>query len=41
VATSRYDLEANPIFTNNAIFPCQQEDFSWETLARLKKLIKA
>jgi radical SAM superfamily enzyme YgiQ (UPF0313 family) len=41
VAVSRYDLEADPIFTNNAIFPCQQEDFSWEPLAKLKKLIKA
>ncbi len=41
VAVSRYDLEADPIFTNNAIFPCQQEDFSWETLAQLKRLIKA
>ena len=38
VATSRYDLEADPIFTNNAIFPCQTEAFSWEALAQLKQL---
>lgn len=38
VASSRYDLESDPVFTNNAIFPCQQEPFSWETLSRLKHL---
>ncbi len=37
-AVSRYDLEADPIFTNNAIFPCQTEAFSWEALSRLKQL---
>jgi radical SAM superfamily enzyme YgiQ (UPF0313 family) len=36
VAASRYDLEADPIYTNNAIFPCQSENFSWEVLTRLK-----
>ncbi|WP_372678375.1 radical SAM protein [Desulfosarcina sp.] len=40
VAASRYDLAADPIFTNNAIFPCQSEDFSWEVLTRLKNLAK-
>ncbi|GAB6907567.1 Radical SAM domain protein [Desulfosarcina cetonica] len=38
VAASRYDLAADPIFTNNAIFPCQSERFSWEVLTRLKQL---
>lgn len=38
VASSRYDLESDPIFTNNAILPCQQEPFSWETLSHLKYL---
>ena len=38
VATSRYDLEADPIFTNNAIMPCQKEPFSWEQISRLKDL---
>lgn len=38
VANSRYDLESDPIFTNNAIFPCQHEDFSWQALSRLKAL---
>ena len=38
VAASRYDLESDPIFTNNAIFPCQSERFSWEVLTRLKHL---
>ncbi len=41
VAVSRYDIEADPVYTNNAIFPCQRESFSWETLARLKRCVKA
>jgi radical SAM superfamily enzyme YgiQ (UPF0313 family) len=40
VATSRYDLEADPIFSNNAIFPCQSETFSWQVLTRLKTLAR-
>jgi radical SAM superfamily enzyme YgiQ (UPF0313 family) len=39
VCASRYDLATDPIYTNNAIFPCQQDAFSWEPVARLKKLI--
>ena len=38
VATSRYDLEADPIFTNNSIIPCQSESFNWETVSALKEL---
>ena len=41
VAVSRYDLEADPVYTNKAIFPCQSESFSWETLVKLKRLVKA
>jgi radical SAM superfamily enzyme YgiQ (UPF0313 family) len=41
VAASRYDLEADPIYSNNAIFPCQSERFSWSTLSRLKQLANA
>ena len=37
-ATSRYDLAADPIFTNNAIMPCQAEPFTWERLTHLKRL---
>jgi radical SAM superfamily enzyme YgiQ (UPF0313 family) len=40
VASSRYDLESDPVFTNNAILPCQKEPFSWETLSHLKNLTK-
>ncbi len=39
LASSRYDLASDPIFTNNAVLPCQKEPFSWETLKRLKNLI--
>jgi radical SAM superfamily enzyme YgiQ (UPF0313 family) len=38
VAVSRYDLEGDPIFSNNAIFPCQREEFSWPALSRLKQM---
>lgn len=41
VAASRYDLASDPVFTNNAIMPCQHSEFNWETLTRLKKLIRA
>jgi len=39
LASSRYDLALDPIYTNNAILPCQKEPFAWETLKGLKKLI--
>ena len=38
VAASRYDLEADPIFTNNSVIPCQFEAFNWETISALKEL---
>jgi radical SAM superfamily enzyme YgiQ (UPF0313 family) len=38
LAASRYDLAADPIFTNNSILPCQSETFNWETICALKKL---
>ncbi|MFZ0728278.1 MAG: radical SAM protein [Desulfobacterales bacterium] len=41
VAASRYDLAADPIFTNNAVLPCRKEPFSWATITRLKKLAAA
>ncbi len=40
VSSSRYDLESDPVFTNNAIFPCRKEPFSWDTVAYFKKIIK-
>jgi radical SAM superfamily enzyme YgiQ (UPF0313 family) len=41
VAASRYNLESDPIFTNNAILPCQKEPFAWQKIARLKELAKS
>ncbi len=41
VEASRYDLESDPVFTNNAIFPCWPEGFSWEVLGRLRRLVEA
>ncbi len=40
-AASRYDLEADPIFTNNAILPCRRDGFSWSLLSRLKSLVRS
>jgi radical SAM superfamily enzyme YgiQ (UPF0313 family) len=39
VAASRYDLESDPIFTNNAVIPCQKQPFNWEMIRYLKELI--
>ncbi|MCF8094328.1 MAG: cobalamin-dependent protein [Desulfobacteraceae bacterium] len=39
-AASRYNLESDPVFTNNAVMPCQQA-FSWELAARFKKRINS
>jgi radical SAM superfamily enzyme YgiQ (UPF0313 family) len=41
VNASRYDLEKDPIFANNAIFPCQSEPFCWQTISNLKQLAAA
>jgi len=41
VAASRYDLESDPIYTNNAIMPCSRQPFDWEILSRLKLLAAA
>ncbi|MGO8762847.1 MAG: B12-binding domain-containing radical SAM protein [Desulfobaccales bacterium] len=37
LATSRYDLSADPLFQNNSLFPCWPE-FSWDRYTRLKRL---
>jgi radical SAM superfamily enzyme YgiQ (UPF0313 family) len=41
VSASRYDLESDPVFTNNAIIPCRKEPFAWDTITRLKELASA
>lgn len=38
VASSRYDLESDPIFTNNSILPCHSRVFSWKIISYLKDL---
>lgn len=37
VAASRYDLENDPLYHNNSLFPCWPT-FSWERFTRLKRL---
>ncbi len=39
VAVSSYNLEADPVFSNNALFPCMSEGFSWKLITRLKDLV--
>ena len=38
VRSSRYPLEKDPIYTNNALLPCYPGAFSWETVSYLKNL---
>jgi radical SAM superfamily enzyme YgiQ (UPF0313 family) len=40
-AASRYDLAADPLFTNNSIFPCRSAPFSWNWLSDLKRRLAA
>jgi hypothetical protein len=37
VAASRYDLAADPLYTNNAVLPCRKEPFNWQWLSEMKK----
>ena len=37
VNASRYDLNADPIYTNNSIFPCLPS-FDWRPISRLKQM---
>ncbi len=39
VAASRYDLAADPLYTNNAVFPCREGPFSWDWLEGLKRRV--
>jgi len=41
VAASRYDIESDPVFTNNALWPCSPEGFSWDTMTELKRLVSS
>jgi len=38
---SKFDLENEPLFHNNSIFPCQWEGFTLADSQRLKKKVKA
>jgi radical SAM superfamily enzyme YgiQ (UPF0313 family) len=40
VSCSRYDLAAEPLAANNAVFPCRREPFDWEWLSRLKQALR-
>lgn len=41
VSSSRYELEADPVFCNNAVMPCRKDAFSWAQLTQLKQLAAA
>ncbi len=38
VRASRYDLDSDPIFHNNSIFPCQNDPFSREMISFFQKM---
>ena len=40
VAASPYDLNADPLFSNNAILPCVPEGFSWDYLGQIKRWVR-
>jgi hypothetical protein len=37
---SPFDLEHEPLFQNNSIFPCQWSEFTWDDLRRVKEKLK-
>ena len=37
--TSRYELNADPVFTNNAVLPCRHADFTWDEVAKIKAAV--
>jgi radical SAM superfamily enzyme YgiQ (UPF0313 family) len=39
LAASRYDLAADPLFTNNSVLPCRAEPFNWKWISELKKRV--
>ena len=41
VAASRYDLNADPVFTNNTVLPCSKKPFSWDVIRRIKNRVTA
>ncbi|GBC63503.1 B12-binding domain-containing radical SAM protei n [Desulfonema ishimotonii] len=41
VQSAHFDIASDPIFTNNAIFPCWPRDFSWQLMARIRHLTRA
>jgi radical SAM superfamily enzyme YgiQ (UPF0313 family) len=40
VDASRYDLAGDPIFANNAVFPCWDHGFTWETLGKIRNWVR-
>jgi radical SAM superfamily enzyme YgiQ (UPF0313 family) len=36
VTASRYDLAADPLYSNNSVLPCRREPFDWKWLSDLK-----
>jgi radical SAM superfamily enzyme YgiQ (UPF0313 family) len=38
VKSSRYPIDSDPVFTNNAVFPCRKEPFSWKEISEIKAL---
>lgn len=39
VRHSAYPLEKDPVFTNNSVWPCRDEGFSWNEMTYLKQLV--
>ena len=40
LASSRFNLDSDPLFSNNSIFPCQQESYFMDSIKPLKMMIE-
>ncbi len=39
VRSSRYDLDSDPVFSNNTLLPCRRDPFSWDVVQRIKRCL--
>jgi radical SAM superfamily enzyme YgiQ (UPF0313 family) len=37
VRSSRYDLDSDPVFTNNTLLPCRRAPYSWDVVKRIRR----
>jgi len=40
VASSPFDIQAEPLYHNNSLLPCRNDDFSYEVYTKIKAELK-